>query len=314
MEKYEWTKKPIRESGVSKYVGFNPVDKLSISEYFKENFKNQGREDIFFGKFERGKTEDEKKMIVDILAKMSTFIEKYGGKPLNITPEHIHILDKEKIDEEEKERLEKSKTGAVYLATKELIILFDSKDNLKNALHIVHELIHFNSFQSVQLTDAEEKEFDVRRIGFEIHTKSGDVLFKDINEAITVELAKRFDAEYFAFMEAISDDVKLRNDIRKNANGKADDISIITKNETNKDGKTKFILEYYTYKEERKKLQEIIDQIYDKNYEEFNSKEEVFAVFAEASLSGKLLKIARLIEKTYGEGSFKRLGEATKKK
>jgi len=72
----------------------------------------------------------------------------------------------------------------------------------------------------------------------------------------------------------------------------------------------------YGYSEERKKLKEIIEKIYEtnKDLEHFNSSEDVFYIFAKAVMSGKTLKIARLIEKTYGKGSFRKLGEETKNK
>lgn len=311
----EKIEEPKRESGILKYVGFNPEQEESISEHFKEKFKNQEGEDIAFRKYEREKTEDEKRMIADILEKMPEFIEKYGGKPLNITLDHIHILDKAKMDEETKRKMEEAETGVAYLATHELLFIFDTGNNLKNALHIVHELIHFNSFQSVELKKVEKPEFKLRRMGFEIHTKNVNVFFKDINEAVTVELEKRFDNQHFESIDAISNDAETRNRIKWYAKGKGDDIALaITKQLES--GEWQTIIENYTYPKERKKLNKIIEEIYEANKEEegFNSPEDVFDIFAQAVMTGRLLKIADLCERTYGKGSFRALGEETKKK
>lgn len=311
----EKIEEPKRESGVSKYVGFNPKQEESISEHFREGFKNQEDENIAFRKYEREKTEDEKRIIADILEKIPEFVKKYGGKPLNITLGHIHILDKGKIDEETKRKMEEPETGAAYLATHELLFIFDTGNNLKNALHIVHELIHFNSFQSVELKKAEKPEYKLRRMGFEIHTKNDEVFFKDINEAVTVELEKRFDKQHFESINAISNDVETRNRIKGYANGKGDDIALaITKKLES--GKWQTTIENYTYPKERKKLSKVIEEIYEVNKEEerFNSSEDVFDIFAQAVMTGRLLKIADLCERTYGKGSFRALGEETKSK
>lgn len=57
----------------------------------------------------------------------------------------------------------------------------------------------------------------------------------------------------------------------------------------------------------------LIDDLYNKNAGSFASREEVFNLFARAVMTGRLLSVARLLEKTYGKGSFRELGEKTQK-
>ena len=52
----------------------------------------------------------------------------------------------------------------------------------------------------------------------------------------------------------------------------------------------------------------LIGEIYVKNSESFSSEEDVFKMFAEAVMTGRLLKVARIIEKTFGKGSFRQFG------
>ena len=56
----------------------------------------------------------------------------------------------------------------------------------------------------------------------------------------------------------------------------------------------------------------IIKEIYMGNRENFESEDDIFNLFAKAVMSGELLPVARLIEKTYGKGSFRKLGQETK--
>lgn len=67
----------------------------------------------------------------------------------------------------------------------------------------------------------------------------------------------------------------------------------------------------FVYPKERLQFDELIDKIYEKNREDedFKDREEVFNLFARATMSGRLLTLVRLIEKTFGKGAFRKLGE-----
>jgi len=52
----------------------------------------------------------------------------------------------------------------------------------------------------------------------------------------------------------------------------------------------------------------VISEIYQRNKGEFGSEEEIFKTFAKAVLTGRLMELARLIDNTYGKGSFRKLG------
>lgn len=65
----------------------------------------------------------------------------------------------------------------------------------------------------------------------------------------------------------------------------------------------------HSYHNERKKLNLLINNLFDKNKDDFETREQIFTLFANATINGNLLPIARLIEKTFGKGSFRALGE-----
>jgi hypothetical protein len=65
----------------------------------------------------------------------------------------------------------------------------------------------------------------------------------------------------------------------------------------------------YPNPEERRQLRQLIRELFERNRADFRDEEEVFRLFVTAVLRGRLLPLARLIERTYGPGSFRRLGE-----
>ena len=64
----------------------------------------------------------------------------------------------------------------------------------------------------------------------------------------------------------------------------------------------------FSYGNERSALHKLMQTIQEKNSEQFASEEAVFDEFAKAYFAGNLLPIARLIDKTYGEKSFRAVG------
>jgi len=74
----------------------------------------------------------------------------------------------------------------------------------------------------------------------------------------------------------------------------------------------------YTYPAERRELEALVKDIFERNRKEnggmFESEDEVLNLFGQAVMGGPMLDLARVVENTYGKGSFRRLGEATKKR
>ena len=55
--------------------------------------------------------------------------------------------------------------------------------------------------------------------------------------------------------------------------------------------------------------EDLVMRLYRKNNNRFASEEELWNVFLEAKFTGKLLNLARLIEKTEGKDTFRLIGE-----
>jgi hypothetical protein len=311
MEKFE---QPKRESGFSKVVGATPEEEKEILEKVKKIFKDQPVES-----FEKEKSPEEFEIIKSTLEKMPEFVERYGGAPVPLRPEHIHILDVGQLDEERKKEMEKSKEGGFYLPNHQSIGIFSHESKLKEAERIVHEALHFNSFQSGTLKKPEGLSA-LRRIGVRVFSEDNkEIYFYDIDEAVIAELERRFDQEYFESISPLAEEIERRKefvaDHLKRYPEDAEDVKEIALVQTKRleSGLCKTTVETYPYPDEREKLNRIIDDIYQRNKDKFSSKEDVFNIFARAVLTGRLLKVARLIEQTFGKGSFRKIAEETKK-
>ncbi|MCX6717278.1 MAG: hypothetical protein NTU76_01200 [Candidatus Taylorbacteria bacterium] len=205
--------------------------------------------------------------------------------------------------------------GRYFFGSQRAAVLVDSKNDSKLdfAERSAHELIHFNSFQSA---DFEPGKLSERVFGFAIMTKDGEELvpyFNDVNEAITGELAKRFDQEYFKAISALTEEIQQRDKFRaglKSKSGATEIKSFSLKQEES--GMWRARAGEYPYIEERQRLWATIADIRSKNTGQFKSNEDVFRIFTEAYFTGKFKKVAKLIDKTYGKGSFRELGKKTK--
>lgn len=191
-----------------------------------------------------------------------------------------------------------------------------SGSKLQFATTLVHEALHFSSFISFTHNKQGEKP-ELRRTGFNIIVRNQPTaFFHEIDEAIITELAMRFDKKLFYDLEFTKKEARARDEFIKNTDlpEVSDlDIEAVALNKQ-KDGTEKLIITGYGYPSERKKLWGLISGLYEKNKQEFGSKEDIFKLFVKAVMGGQLLPVARLIEKTFGKGSFRKIGEETRQK
>lgn len=328
MEKIPTNKK---ESGMSRIVGVEESVEQELLGYFQRQFEKDQRDNT-----EQEHTPELGVLISQINEKMKKFLVQYGIQALDIPGRNIHVVDKSKLSPQQlsqlKERYEK--ISGIYLPNKQQIGVLESytpNNKLHFAQILIHEMIHMNAFASAQkvkeggieLTkDGQSVHLDPRRMGFEIDsTKTGKKFFYDINEAITTELSMRFDNNYFSQFEDLKQEYEERKEAieavaKRSGKGEHDLewlIANLEHNESDAQGSHKVILRTYSYHDQREKLNQLINDLYEKNKTDFKSPEEVFTLFATAALNGRLLPIARLIENTYGKGSFRNLAEKTAK-
>lgn len=319
MEKPEFK----RESGIVEIKGGDESVRAELFDHFKKlKFDEQE-----VSRYAREKTPEEIQFIADLNEKMKDFIADYDGIPIEINPDNIQTIDYGKLSKKQLKDVAGYQSAAYYSPMDQAIriMLSDNTPRLISARVLVHEMMHFNAFQSVIIRDdptKSESSLKPKRGGLNAfpYKEEGYSLFRDLDEAVTEELTKRFDKRFFETLAYTSKDAQKRNrfieelkaDETKDQD-KVDDTAFY-KSEQLEDGSFKTTTESYQHRRERDKLWSIVDEIYSKSNNEFKDKEEIFNIFARAAMNGDLKPLTLLIEKTLGSGSFKRLGEETRYK
>ena len=315
---------PQRKSGIERVIGASSEEERAILRSFRGMLQHQR-----FEEYERKKTPKEAMIIDAVLRYLPEFIAQYGGTPVaDVPPEVIHILDEGKLTEEERVELAEEGTAGGYLPHRQqAIVVPHQHSRLKTTERITHELMHLESFSSFDLPSnmegtrtakqggpgitVGESELFPRRIGLSVFDEThGTRFFRDLDEAVIEELTIRFDQKYFAEIPILQEEIAAREAFKKDVDGDTREIlSCITRQE--EDGTWTSTVHEYAYSQFREYLWSLIDQIYERNRDQFESREEIFAVFAKAVLTGRLLELGRLIEKTLGKGAFRTLGQRT---
>ncbi len=308
-------RKSLRRSSVSRVVGLIAEEKKErVLDKSEKIFDQQFLEE-FEGR-EREKTAEEIEIISLVNEATNKLREEYGLSPLDIPPKNFHVIkDAKRIRED---------MFALYSSFNQAVVMGDSRNRLFFMSQALHEMLHFKSYNAWQ---AEENATPrVYRAGLRIK-KIGEEreYFRNFNEAMTEELAKRlfggisghdiFEEEAAETKKAISSkkQVKIseqelvpREDIVY-----AEEWGGLTLGEKIKSffgrGKKGYLL--FGYKRERAVLNNLIDKLFEKNKDKFSGREEVFKLFAAGYMTGNIMPLGRLVEKTFGKGTLRELGE-----
>ncbi len=258
---------------------------------------------------ERSKRKEELPIIAGIVDDMATFVSQYGVSPLPLGLKSIHLirdLDKfVKVTGND----HVFNAAAEFDAERQSINVYSTAnqenypDYLELALQISHELLHMYSFYSASLLSGH---LERRRSGLWARDKERmrQYTSNTLNEAVTEELNKRFDQQFLSkpphYSYGFMCSVKNRDFQRQNIEDKeyAEDIAHINWDNWHT----------YSYGTDRHKLKLLIGRIYGSNPDQFTDSEAVFNVFARAYFTGRLLPLARVVESTFGQSSFRRIG------
>jgi hypothetical protein len=317
-----------KDSGVNRIVGFGSDKERELLQYFKNKFETNSLDSK-----EKEKTSEQEELIKRINGEMRDFLTQYGIEAIEIPVDNVHILDKTKFTNEEIKKIEKrfgTKNG-FYSALKQGVVIMKDYDVSKLSFlqTLVHEVLHLQSFYSYQRSEKEAADLtlknadesasmNIRRSGFSVGTKDGKgLLFDKLNESVITELEIRFEKSYMAEWPELATELKARDkhieQIAQRENVPVERVrQTVAGVKGNESTGQKWVS--YPYHEERQQFNSLVDELFDKNKGDFESREEVFRLFAEATVSGRLLPVARIIEKTFGKGSFRMAGERSAEK
>ena len=284
----------MKESSISKIIGGTEEERKEAEKLFGNAF----REQRMFKSIEHEKTPDELKLLLAVDNLTSEIAKNYGAKePASVLPDNVHIVDKEILKklflDEFKMEAKKNLSGFFSMRSQAVFVI--EGQNINELLYLVaHEMYHFKGYGSFQVKKSPEGEarYAQRRGGWGIvMPKRKQNAFQDMDEAVTDMLT----AKTISGIVDQVDNIGISKEI-------ADEI----KNKYQEDPEAAYYLGYVFEKE---RLWDLLTEIYRKNKDRFENIDDVFDLFAKTIFTGKLINVARLIEKTFGKGSFRKIGE-----
>ena len=318
----------MKNSSFERVVGKLPEnEKERIIKKTEENFQNQ-EFDGLRGR-EKEKTPEQIK-IISLANDLTNEIRRnYGLEDFDIPAKNIHVVKKEAWKEEGTLK----NSSAFYHGEKQAIAIRDEPINIVFLSKVFHELIHFKAYNALQYTIAKNPQILPYRSGFVVNERrNGREIFNNFNEAITEELTKKFTKKLF-FNPLFSKELEqTRKTISRHPNTVDDQGNFLMRGEDmffakedkktlgeiignffkkifGKEIVTTIRIREFTYAKERKNLNILIDKLFEKNGNQFKSREEIFDIFAKGMMTGNILPVGKLIEKTFGNGTFRKIGE-----
>lgn len=299
---------------MKKYSSINQVDGNASDKakeiapfIFQEKFENQRLLD-----FEREKTPNDLKIISLVNDVTNEIMEKYCHDNFDIPPENIHIItDDSEID---------GQWSGVMNSDLQGIFVKEGQSKSKTAFaeQIFHEIVHMKSYNAMNFTSGEKLELKVYRSGFLSASRDGKkTFFNNLNEAIVEEITKRnisnvlVDPIFSEEMEETMETVALCNECGSESGEPFDSdeiyyAKIVTDEQTDEAYLDALA---FCYQDEREILNSLIEKIFQTNSGGFSDKDEVFEMFEKAVFTGNIIPIAKIIEKSFGKGTFRRIGE-----
>jgi len=252
-------------------------------------------------------TKDEKDIEIINLVNQKTneLLKKYNLNARDISIEQIHLLSEKDYNQ----LLAQNTDSAEYSWYDQLVFVKKNNSDLIFAMRLFHELIHFKSYQAIQITN--QKTIELYRLGLIANSHNRkDRYFQNMNEAITEKLSKQFYGNELKltslFQAEIEDAERLREYSLTTAKNLAETENAIDIFQADFNQRT---FECFGYPEQRRALDELIGKLFNKNREKFKNKKQVFDMFVKAMLSGDLLELGKLIDRTFGQGTFRKIGE-----
>ncbi len=273
------------------------------------------REREQFEKLEYPKSEKELALIQFANEETSRLMQEAGIEPYDVPVDNFHIIPPELF----KKAASDDVTAAVF-NTKQGII-FDAQHFRDNPVNFgavaLHELLHLKAHFSMEVQEEDDKVSKtpyregvaIRALQrYRYHGKDHQH-FAGLGEAIVAETEKRFLAKLLDHPELATEKKWLMSDEAKEMKRKLveergipeDDIIWVGK-KSNDDW------EAVSYPRQRDVLSYVCAEIQKQFPNEYQDADDVYKIFLKAHFTGQLLLLGRLVEKTFGGGSFRLLG------
>ncbi|GMX58248.1 MAG TPA: hypothetical protein PK429_00785 [Candidatus Pacearchaeota archaeon] len=294
-----------------------PEGEEEVKECFAYRFKKQNYEGL--SEVEKRKTSEESATVQLANQLTNEILRRHDCGIFDIPEQNIHIIKEECWQDEENE--------ATYFWDLQAIGIKERKSAASLLEITMHEMMHMKVRNFVQVPIGLEKSLtNVKAFsnGLNVINRGGGKeYFENLNEAVIEEMVKKEILEYID--SEISDQEiaetkrikggllsgSLKHDLAKNR----EDIEDILYASCDESGRIKEV-DFFCYHKSRKMLDILINKIFQNkenleanNKNEFNIKarEDVFNVFAEATLKGEIRRVIKLVDRVFGLGTMKNL-------
>jgi len=297
VEKKEEAKKEIEQALFSHFESLSPQEQEQLK------------------KFEYPKSEKELALIDFANKETSRLMQEAGIEPYDLPAENFHLIPPE---------LYKKATDRERGATAFIIkqgILFNAQDFRDNPVNfgasVLHEMLHLKAHFSLEVEEEDDKVsktpyregVTVRALQSHGYHGKYHEHFAGLHEGIVAETEKRLLGKLLDQPELAEEKEWLNSDEAKEIKKKLAQKKEISEDDIIWIGKKREDdWEAVSYLEQRNVLNYICEEIQKQFPGRFQSSDDVYKVFLSAHFTGRLLPLGRFVEKTFGEGSFRLLG------
>lgn len=267
------------------------------------------RQDYISPEIEREKTEKEIELIKLANESSNAILASYGRPPLDIPATHVHVIRADKW---------KGKDTNIgrYSMDRISIEIKERKNFTEFYAVVLHEMIHFKSYQAVQRPLAGKRDLAPYRTGLVTRTRDDYqsqlvALNEAVTELIVMDVLKDDVQKNQALREEYEQSKKLYEKSLLAFNSKGEYLFDKDVYQAEKVSRFRINTTWFTYEEERQALIFIAEHI---AQNKDVSRDEVLHEFKSAVFTGNLLTIGKMIEETFGKGSFKEIGRFRKGK
>lgn len=264
---------------------------------------------------EKPKSETEIALIGFVNQVTSDLIKKVGGNSYTIPPENIHIIEATAYEQ----RMGKTSFARAYPSYQAIVVnnRYSEKNSLNFGLILFHEFLHVKAPMTMEVQEHIEgqPENSVSRRGISVLSSlisnkkdQKHSHFDGLHEAIVSEAEVQFFPkilnhpllqEQKKWLDSEKATVR-KNQIAQSKQIPIDEIYWVS------DATSEY--QHFSYKSQRDTLRYVCAEIQKEFPETFQNQQQVFDLFLQSHLTGKLLEVARFVEKTFGKGSFRVLG------
>lgn len=313
---------PKREYPIERVIGpgFDEEDYEIALKFLRGRF---GRQD-FLSDIEREKTEEEKEIIGWVNDETNSVLEACGVRPLDLPAENIHIIPEEHWPKNPEDK----ESAAFYDFGTQSILYRDAPWRSLLAFRLFHEELHLKSHQAVQYVEEDgKKKLEQYRSGLGLASKKRDnyeLQFRKLNEAVIETLAINFWEEKITTNERFRKEMEALTRVRavlraeKSALRGSENLSDQQVEQLVEEvcaalpgepGKEEPEVVRFSYPFERVALVKLIFILAERSPDGAKDEGAIFELFVKSVLSGHMVELGKLIDRTLGAGTFKRLGE-----